>query len=139
MVVVGSFVGYLLCNLFPIFWEFLNRFWFCKKPPKQLKSEYEGTSSVATANTYEDLEMNHLDRNSTIVDIEKPANPDQIDVFDEVIEQAGRKVKQVLEQGDPNGYVNAVKHLKQAPEPGTCLYMNGKLYSLSKLNQNQGK
>ena len=79
-----------------------------------------------------------MDGNSTTVDIENLTNPDQIDVFDEVIEQAGLKVKRVLEKGDPNGYDKAVKHLKQSPGPGTCLYMNGKLYSLSKLHQNQG-
>ena len=80
-----------------------------------------------------------MDGNSTTVDIENPTNPDQIDVFDEVIEQAGLKVKRVLEKGDPNGYDKAVKQLKQSPGPGTCLYMNGKLYSLSKLHTNHSE
>ena len=128
--VVGTFIAYMLCNLFPIFWDFLHRFWFCQDP--NAKSEYEAPHSVSTMHTYEDLEMKEMDeKSSTIIDIEDGEDPEQIDVFDEVIEQAGEKVKRVIGQEE---YANVVKQLKQSNGLGQpTLIANGKMYTLTKL------
>ena len=127
--VVGTFIAYMLCNLFPIFWEYLHRFWFCQDPGS--KSEYEAPHSVSTMHTYEDLEMKEFDeKSSTIIEIEDE-DPEQIDVFDEVIEQAGQKVKRVIGQEE---YANVVKQLKQSTGLGQpTLIANGKMYTLTKL------
>ena len=81
--------------------------------------------------TYEDLEMKELDeKSSTIIDIEDEEDPEQIDVFDEVIEQAGQKVKRVIGQEE---YANVVKQLKQSKLGQPTLIANGKMYTLTKL------
>ena len=76
--------------------------------------------------------MKELDeKSSTIIDIEDEENPEQIDVFDEVIEQAGQKVKRVIGQEE---YANVVKQLKQSTGLGQpTLIANGKMYTLTKL------